>query len=39
MDLITDDEYTLTAKYLQIAHSIILEIESETLKVGDNIHQ
>jgi DNA-binding transcriptional regulator YhcF (GntR family) len=35
MDLITVDELSITAKYLQIANSVIREIENENIHIGD----
>lgn len=37
LDLIKVDEYSLTSKYLQIANSIIREIENEHITLGDNL--
>lgn len=37
IDLIKFDEYSFTAKYLQIANSVIREIKNENIKLGDNL--
>lgn len=37
IDLIKVDEYSITAKYLQIANSVIREIENGNIQVGDPI--
>ena len=37
IDLIKVDEYSITPKYLQIVNSIIREIESGHIQVGDNM--
>lgn len=37
IDLIKVDEYSITAKYLQIANSVIREIESGGIQAGDNL--
>lgn len=37
IDLIKVDEYSSTAKYLQIANSVIKEIENENIHIGDNL--
>ena len=37
IDLIRIDEYSITAKYLQIANSVIREIENGNIQIGDNM--
>ena len=37
IDLIKVDEYSITAKYLQIANSVIKEIENGYIHLGDNM--
>ncbi len=37
IDLIKVDEYSITAKYLQIANSVIREIENGHIQAGDNM--
>ena len=37
IDLIKVDEYSITPKYLQIANSVIKEIENGHITIGDNI--
>ena len=36
INLIKVDEYSITAKYLQIANSVIKEIENGYIHLGDN---
>jgi DNA-binding transcriptional regulator YhcF (GntR family) len=37
IDLIKVDEYSVTSKYLQIANSVIREVENGNIEVGDNM--
>ena len=37
IDLIKVDEYSITAKYLQISNSVIREIENGNILMGDNM--
>ena len=37
IDLIKVDEYSITSKYLQIANSVIREIENGHIHTGDNM--
>src|ERR1035437_9607076 len=37
IDLISVDGYSITAKYLQIANSVIREIENGNIQIGDNM--
>jgi DNA-binding transcriptional regulator YhcF (GntR family) len=37
IDLIKVDEFSITPKYLQIANSVIREIENENMHIGDNL--
>lgn len=37
IDLIKVDEYSVTSKYLQIANSVIREIENGNIAIGDNM--